>query len=113
MEGNPTHVKWTEARFVPEDRKGLHKPNSVEWMVMVTGVAICSMGGLAIPIGAAIALGTAYSGFFVQPKVKRGIYLGKCPHCGAVMSATHYQQELGCPSCNRLVKVRNGRYEAD
>jgi hypothetical protein len=60
----------------------------------------------------ALALGAFYSGFFIEPKVKRGLWFGNCPHCGAVMSATHYQEELGCPSCDRKVRVRNGRYEA-
>ena len=104
--------KSTEAKFVPEDRKGLHKPNSVEWMLMVTGVAICGMGGFWIAIGVAIFLGSFYSGFFVKPQVKRGLYFGSCPHCGATMSATHYQDQLDCPSCRRMVRVHNSRYEA-
>ena len=105
-------TRSTEAKFVPEVRKGLHRPNSVEWMLMVTGVALCSIGTWGIAAGAALALGAFYSGFFVEPKVKRGLWFGNCPHCGAVMSATHYQEELGCPSCDHKVRVRNGRYEA-
>ncbi len=108
MEGSDTH--WTQARFVPEDRKGLHRPNSVEWMLMVTGVSLCSIGIWGIAVGAPIALGAFYSGFFVQPAVRRGLYFGNCPHCGAVMTATHYQTELGCPSCDRRVLVSNERF---
>jgi len=35
-----------------------------------------------------------------------------CPHCGATMSATHYQDQLDCPSCRKMVRVHNSRYEA-
>jgi len=111
MGGRAIESKSTEAKFVPEVRKGLHKPNSVEWMLMVTGVAICGVGGWAVAAGVAIALGAFYCAYFIEPKVKRGIFMGKCPHCGAVMSATHYQTELGCPSCDQLVRVHDGRYE--
>ena len=112
MAGQVSEAKSTEAKFVPEDRKGLHKPNSVEWMLMVTGASICAIGGWAIPVGVAILLASAYSGFFVRPQVKRGLYFGSCPHCGASMSATHYQETLDCPSCRGMVRVHNGRYEA-
>jgi hypothetical protein len=105
-------MKSTPANFVPETPKGLAKPSAIEWMVMVTGVALCSVGNWGYFIGIPIALGGVYSGFFVAPKVKRGLYLGDCPHCGAAMSATHYQEELGCPSCDAMVKVKNGRFEA-
>jgi hypothetical protein len=104
--------KWTKAVFVPEIRKGLHKPNAIEWMVMVTGVALCSVGQWGVFIGAPVALAGVYLGFFMASKVERGLYLGECPHCGAAMSATHYQEELGCPSCHAVVKVRNERFEA-
>jgi len=105
-------MKSTEARFVPEDRKGLHKPNAIEWMIMVAGVSICAIGGLAVPVGLIIFLGSFYSGFFVKPQVARGLYFGACPHCGAAMSATHYQEKLDCPSCRQMVRVHNNRYEA-
>jgi hypothetical protein len=104
--------KSTEAKFVPEVRRGLHKPNSVEWMLMVTGVSLCAVGTWGIAIGAPLALISLYSGFFVPSKVKRGLWFGSCPHCGAVMSATHYQTELGCPSCGKRVLVGDGRYRA-
>ena len=107
-----SNSKSTEAKFVPEDRKGLHKPNSVEWMLMVTGLSICGLGSLWIAVGVAIFLASFYSGFFVKPQVNRGLYFGKCPHCGANMSATHYQDQLDCPSCRQMVRVHNGRYEA-
>lgn len=103
--------KWTPAKFVPEDRKGLHKPNSIEWMLMVTGVAICGMGGWFVAVGLAIFLATFYSAFFVKPAVARGLYFGDCPYCGAKMSATHYQEELGCPSCTQTVRVHDNKFE--
>ncbi len=105
-------IRSTEAKFVPEARKGLAKPSAVEWMVMVTGVGLCSVGNWGVFLGVPIAAAGFYSGFFVPPKVKRGLYFGPCPHCGAVMSAMHYQTELGCPSCGQLVRVKNARYEA-
>jgi hypothetical protein len=110
--GKVSDIKSTEAKFVPEDRKGLHKPNSVEWMLMVTGIAICGIGSWAIGAGLIVFLASFYSGFFVKPQVARGLYFGLCPHCGANMSATHYQDELDCPSCRKMVRVRAGRYEA-
>jgi hypothetical protein len=112
MTGQMGEAKSTPARFVPEDRKGLHKPNSIEWMAMVAGVAICGIGSWAVAVGIAVFLGAFYSGFFVKPSVKRGLYFGSCPHCGATMSATHYQDALECPSCLRTVRVHGGRYEA-
>jgi hypothetical protein len=112
MAGLTKDGKSTEARFVPEERKGLHRPNAIEWMVMITGVALCSVGDWGVYLGVPVALAGVYSGFFVAPKVKRGLYYGPCPHCGAAMSATHYQEELGCPSCHRIVRVRDGRFEA-
>jgi hypothetical protein len=112
MAGQVGEAKSTAARFVPEDRKGLHKPNSIEWMLMVAGLSICGIGSWAVAVGLAIFLGAFYSGFFVKPQIKRGLYFGSCPHCGAAMSATHYQDELDCPSCRRMVRVHNERYEA-
>jgi hypothetical protein len=103
--------KWTPAKFVPEDRKGLHKPNAIEWMLMVTGISLCAMGTVGVVIGLALFLGSFYSGFFVKPAVARGLYFGDCPYCGAKMSATHYQDELGCPSCQQTVRVHDNRFE--
>jgi hypothetical protein len=103
--------KWTPATFVPEVRKGLHRPNSIEWMLMVAGVGICGIGGWFIAIGLALFLVSFYYGFFVNSAVARGLYFGDCPYCGAKMSATHYQDELGCPSCERIVRVRDSRFE--
>lgn len=103
--------KWTQATFVLEDRKGLHKPNAIEWMLMVTGVSLCAMGTVGVVIGLALFLGSFYSGFFVKPAIARGLYFGDCPYCGAKMSATHYQHELDCPSCHRTVRVRDNRFE--
>jgi hypothetical protein len=112
MTGQANDRKSTKAEFVPENRRGLHKPNSIEWMVMVTGVALCSVGHWGVFVGAPIALAGLYAGFFHAPKIRRGLYLGTCPHCGAAMSATHYQDQLGCPSCHAMVELRDGRFIA-
>ncbi len=104
--------KWTPATFVPEERKGLHKPNSLEWMFMLAGVSICGIGGWFVAIGLAIFLVTFYSAFFIKPAVARGLYFGECPYCGAKMSATHYQEDLGCPSCQQVVLVRDSKFVA-
>src|SRR5882757_8753769 len=111
MAGQVSEIKSTEAKFVPEERKGLHKPNSVEWMLMVTGIAICATGTVGVVIGLALFLVSFYSGFFMKPKVARGLYFGDCPYCGAKMSATHYQEELGCPSCQQMVRVHDNKFE--
>jgi hypothetical protein len=81
-------------------------------MLMVTGLAICGIGSWAVLVGLAIFFASFYSGFFIKPQVKRGLYFGSCPHCGATMSATHYQDQLDCPSCRGMVRVHNHRYEA-
>lgn len=112
MAGQVDEIRATDAKFVPEDRKGLHKPNSLEWILMVAGISICGIGSWAVIPGLAIFLAAFYSGFFVKPATKRGLYFGSCPHCGAAMSATHYQDELDCPSCRKMVRVRNYRFEA-
>jgi hypothetical protein len=78
---------------------------------MITGVALCSIGPMGVIAGVPIALAGFYSGFFVKPKVQRGLYIGPCPHCAAEMSATHYQDQLPCPSCDAMVRVRDGRFE--
>ncbi len=112
MAGQAKDGGWTQAEFVPEIRGGLARPTAVEWMVMITGIALCSVGDWGVYIGIPVALGGVYSGFFRAPNVRRGLYVGPCPHCGAAMSATHYQEELGCPACHAIVKVRDGRFEA-
>jgi len=89
MAGQVSDIKSTEAKFVPEDRKGLHKPNSVEWMLMVTGIAICGIGSWAIAVGLIVFLASFYSGFFVKPQVNRGLYFGLCPHCGGMGNGRH------------------------
>ena len=103
--------KWTPATFVPEERRGLHRPNAVEWMLMVTGVSLCAAGTVGVVIGLALFLASFYSGFFMKPAVARGLYFGECPYCGAKMSATHYQDELGCPSCQQTVRVHDNKFE--
>jgi hypothetical protein len=107
-----TAAKSTEAEFIPEKHWGLAKLNAVEIMALVVGAALCSIGKIGVLFGVPIALGALYSGFFIAPKFKRGIYSGRCPHCGALMSAMHYQEKVDCPTCSGTVKVENSRFLA-
>jgi len=52
MAGQVDVAKSTEAKFVPEDRKGAAQANSIEWMLMVT-----------VSPFAASALGRSWSGW--------------------------------------------------
>ena len=104
--------KSTEATFVPERRRGLAKLSAAELMILVVGIALCSTGTLGVMIGIPVALGALYSGFFVAPKVQRGLYLGYCPHCGAAISAMPYQDALDCPSCDGHIERKDGRFLA-
>jgi DNA-directed RNA polymerase subunit RPC12/RpoP len=108
----PADSKSTEATFKPEKHWGLAKLSAVELMVLVIGVALCSTGRIGMLIGIPVALGALYSGFFMAPKFKRGIYVGQCPHCGADMSAMHYQEQVDCPSCGHFVTVKDSRFIA-
>ena len=108
----PMDTKSTEANFVPEKHWGLAKLNAVELMALVVGVALCSIGTIGVIIGVPMALGALYSGFFVVPRLTRGLYLGKCPHCGAAISAMHYQEQVDCPSCTGLVRIKDNHFVA-
>lgn len=105
-------MKSTEANFVSEKHWGLAKLNAVELMALVVGVALCSVGTIGVIAGVPIALGALYSGFFTTPRFKRGLYLGKCPHCDAAISAMHYQEQIDCPSCAGWVKIKDNRFIA-
>jgi len=108
----PADPKSTQAAFRPEKHWGLAKLNAVELMVLVSGVALCSTGRIGTLIGIPVALGALYSGFFIAPKFQRGVYVGPCPHCGADMSAMHYQEQVDCPSCGRFANVKDSRFIA-
>jgi DNA-directed RNA polymerase subunit RPC12/RpoP len=104
--------KSTPAPFVPNDRRWLKRFNAIEILAVLVGLAACSTGLIGTVIGVPIILASIYSAVFIPPKVNRGLYIGKCPHCGAAMSATHYQTEVDCPSCSRWVAVKNERFVA-
>jgi len=111
MAGQVDVAKSTEAKFVPEDRKGLHKPNSIEWMLMVTGIAIC-----------ASALGRSWSGWrsfsphstaaFSSDADQPWTLFRLLPALRRFDVGDHYQEKLDCPSCQGMVRIHNGRYEA-
>ncbi len=107
-----TEAKSTPAPFQPNDRKLLKRFNALEILAVLLGTAACSIGPTGMAIGIPVILAALYSAFFIPPKVDRGLYIGKCPHCGAAMSATHYQTEVDCPSCRGDVAVRDSRFIA-
>ena len=104
--------KSTPAPFQPNDRRWLKRFNAIEILGVLVGLAACSTGTIGTIIGVPVILAALYSAFFIPPKINRGLYIGKCPHCGAEMSATHYQTEVDCPSCGRDVAVRDSRFVA-
>ncbi len=102
----------TPAPFQPNDRRWLKKFNALEILAVLLGTALCAMGTIGIVIGVVLIIGGLYSAVFIPPKVNRGLYIGKCPHCGADMSATHYQTQVDCPSCGEDVAVGDNRFIA-
>jgi DNA-directed RNA polymerase subunit RPC12/RpoP len=107
-----TEPKSTPAPFQPNPTKYLARFNAIEILAVLLGVAACSLGLIGIVVGVPVVLIAVYSAFFIPPKINRGLYIGKCPHCGADMSATHYQTEVDCPSCTGMVAVRDSRFVA-
>jgi len=105
-------LKSTPAPFQPNDRKWLKGFNVIEILGVLFGLALCSMGTIGLAVGAALMLASLYSAIFVPPKVNRGLYIGKCPHCSADVSATHYQTQIDCPSCKGDIAVRDNRFIA-
>lgn len=105
-------LKSTEATFVPNPTRGLARFNAIEITLVVFGTALCSLGTVALIVGVPLILAGIYSAYFIPPKFNRGLYLGKCPHCGADVSATHYQTQIDCPSCSAESKIENGRFVA-
>jgi predicted RNA-binding Zn-ribbon protein involved in translation (DUF1610 family) len=90
--------KSTPAPFQSFDRRGLKRFNAIEILGVLLGLAAIAMG----TIGAVVGI----------PLILAALYIGKCPHCGADMSATHYQTEADCPSCHQDVAVRDQRFWA-
>jgi hypothetical protein len=107
-----TEQKSTLAPFHPNDRSGLKRFNAIEILAVLLGVASCAMGTIGIAIGVPLILAGLYSAIFIPPKINRGLFIGKCPHCGADMSATHYQKQVDCPSCGGDVGVGDERFIA-
>jgi hypothetical protein len=105
-------LKSTPAPFQPANRKWFARFNAIEILVILVGISACSTGTVGMIIGIPLILAAIYSAVFIPPKVNRGLYIGKCPHCGADMSATHYQSQVDCPSCAGDVAVRDNRFFA-
>jgi hypothetical protein len=104
--------KWTPAPFQPFDRRWLKRFNAIEILSVLVGLAACSTGLIGTIIGVPIILAALYSAIFIPPKVNRGLYIGKCPHCGDAMSATHYQTEVDCPNCGQWSAVKDEKFIA-
>jgi len=102
----------TQTIFQPNSRKGLARFNVIEIAVVLLGLSLWSTGTTGMIIGIPLILGALYSAVFIPPKYNRGLHLGTCPSCGAAMSATHYQNEVDCPSCGAFAKVEPGRFVA-
>jgi len=107
-----TETKSTPAPFQPSNRKWFARFNAIEILVILAGLGAWSTGTVGMIIGIPLILAALYSAFFIPPKVNRGLYIGQCPHCGADMSATHYQTQVDCPSCAGDVAVRDNRFYA-
>jgi hypothetical protein len=107
-----TEPKSTPAPFQPNPTKYLARFNAIEILGVLFGVAACAFGPIGMIIGIPVALIAIYSAFFIPPKINRGLYIGKCPHCDADVSATHYQIEIDCPSCTGDIAVRDSRFVA-
>jgi DNA-directed RNA polymerase subunit RPC12/RpoP len=107
-----TEPKSTPAPFQPNTKKWLARFNAIEILGVLVGLAICSLGSFWPAIGSAMVLAAIYSAYFIPPKINRGLYIGKCPHCGDDMSATHYQSVVDCPNCGKDVLVKDSRFVA-
>lgn len=107
-----SETRSTPAPFQPNDRRWLKRFNAIEILLVLAGLAASSTGAIGMIIGIPLILAALYSAFFIPPKINRGLYIGKCPHCGADMSATHYQTQVDCPSCGGDVAVRENRFFA-
>ncbi len=105
-------MKSNPAPFQPFDRSWLKRFNAIEILGVLVGVSICSLGLFGAIIGVPMVLAALYSAIFIPPKINRGLYIGKCPHCGADCSATHYQVQIDCPSCGGDIAVRDDRFYA-
>jgi DNA-directed RNA polymerase subunit RPC12/RpoP len=107
-----TETKSTPAPFQPNPTKYLARFNAIEILAVLLGVAACAFGPIGMIVGIPVVLIAIYSAFFIPPKINRGLYIGKCPHCDADASATHYQTEIDCPSCGGDIAVRDSQFVA-
>ena len=107
-----TEPKSTPAPFQPNTTKWLARFNAIEILGVLLGLAACSFGWIGAVFGVPLMLVAIYSAYFIPSKIDRGLYIGKCPHCDADMSATHYQSEVDCPSCGGYVAVQDARFVA-
>jgi len=107
-----TEPKSTPAPFQPNPTKWLARFNAIEILGVLLGLAACAYGWMGAIVGVPVILAAIYSAFFIPPKINRGLYIGKCPHCGADASATHYQSQIDCPSCGEDIAVKDQRFIA-
>ncbi len=102
----------TPAPFHAANRRWLRHFNALEIQAALVGICFWSTGQTGAMIGIPIIIAACYSAFFIPPRIQRGIHVGKCPHCGAEMSATHYQKIVDCPCCQGDVEVKDDRFVA-
>jgi hypothetical protein len=59
-----------------------------------------------------LVLGLALPLFMMRDVLKRNEINGDCPYCSIPIKTSDATLRLNCPSCNRVIAVRDGRLEA-
>jgi len=59
-----------------------------------------------------LVLGLALPLFMMRDVLKRNEISGDCPYCSTPIKTSDATLRLNCPSCNRVIAVRDGRLEA-
>lgn len=103
----------TPATFVPDRLWGIQKLSAPSIMLLLFGLSLTAIG-VAQPslvkggIGALLLV----VAFWTNPREQRGIWHGKCPHCGEALSAFKHARQLECPQCEHPVLLADGRFQA-
>ena len=59
-----------------------------------------------------LVLGLALPLFMMRDVLKRNEINGDCPYCATPIKTSDATLRLNCPSCNRVIAVRDGKLEA-
>ena len=59
-----------------------------------------------------LVLGLALPLFMMRDVLKRNEINGDCPYCATPIKTSDATLRLNCPSCNRVIAVRDARLEA-